>query len=441
MVAAIDKALRPLESAEPFLQSALQQMGTLLEYSDAQQRLADTQLYLVNYSHAPPAVLKGRYFTANCAALYQDRAILLNESYLLETEAAIRSFNLADDLFAIPYLRSDQDLFGLARRISSSPADYVTRLRSLDRLPGRDDGPAESLDSIAMWLLFLVGHELGHLDQRHDQASFGAFVDPHAPPETRVGNAVVKLSRHARELARLGFTLPGFEQGLDDSTPIGSNVKRWREVLADLELKHREWFDAESGADDYATVLVQQLLDRVAATDPARSDQLLVRVVNAVFAAALYQWQRDLSVFLGKLGVRELPSPADLSITLMQKREHYVHAAELFGPVHRFTLLRAILAIDAWLHARGVVKQPIDKAVVRTAPVPQRPPMDANAASACMHREYLLRIHADTAIKIANVGNATGWMLELDEQRTPQLFVMSFESINQSVQRLKGMIR
>jgi hypothetical protein len=119
-----------------------------------------------------------------------------------------------------------------------------------------------------------------------------------------------------------------------------------------------------------------------------------------------------------------------------------VHAAELFGPVHRFTLLRAILAINGWLHARGVVKQPIDKPVSRSAPMPARAPLDAGAASECLRREYLLRIHIDTAIKIANVGSVTGWMQEADEQRgSPQLFVMTFESIAQSMQRLQSMIR
>jgi hypothetical protein len=440
MTTAIDKALRPLESAEPLLQDALKRMGALLEHSDAQNRLAETQLYTVNYSHAPASVLKGPYYTANCAALYKDRVILLNESYLLETEAAIRSFNLGPDLFAIPYLRSDQDLFALVRRVSAHP-DYLGRLRALDRLPGRDDAQEESLDTLAMALLFLVGHELGHLDEGHDQRSFGAFVDPRAPLETKLGNAVVKLSRHARELTRLGFGLPGFEHALDDAA-VGADARRWRETLTDLEARHKQWFDAESAADDFAAVLVQHVLDRIAAIDPVRSDQLLVRGVNALFAMALYQWQRDLDVFLGKLGLRELPTPQDLSILMMQKREHYVHAAELFGPVHRFTLLRAILAINGWLHARGALNRPIDKAVSRTAPVPNRPLLDASAVQHCWRREVLLRIHLDTAIKIANVGSVTGWMLETDVRRgTPQLFVMTFESIARAMQRLHAMSR
>ena len=44
----------------------------------------------------------------------------------------------------------------------------------------------------------------------------------------------------------------------------------------------------------------------------------------------------------------------------------------------------------------------------------------------------------DTAIKIANVGCATGWILDADRKRgTPQMFVMQYETIGQAVARLR----
>ena len=71
----------------------------------------------------------------------------------------------------------------------------------------------------------------------------------------------------------------------------------------------------------------------------------------------------------------------------------------------------------------------------------ERAPLDDDLASQCRQREILLRIHADTAIKVANVGSATGWMLEKDKERgTPQLFMMQFESIAQSVDRLRALM-
>ena len=70
-----------------------------------------------------------------------------------------------------------------------------------------------------------------------------------------------------------------------------------------------------------------------------------------------------------------------------------------------------------------------------------RPALDGNVSSECWQRAYLLRIHVDTANKIANVGSGTGWMLEADKARgSPQLFMMQFESIRQSVNRLRQMI-
>lgn len=438
---AIDTALAPLESTEPFLLRALGEVAGLMEGTEAAAALAGAQLYLVNYRHAPSAVLRGDFFTPNCAALRNADAIIVNEGYLLEIEAAVRSFALAGELLATPYLRSDEDLFGLVERMRTEPGTYVQRLRALDRLPGRPMADSHGLECVAMLAMFLIGHELGHLRQGHDQRAFGAFVDPAAPPEHRVGNAVVKLARHAREFARLGFGLPGFDKAINESSEVGADEKRWREALHDLQVNHERWFDDEADADDHAATLVQQVLDRVAASDEQRADRLLVGVVNALFAAALAQWQSDLGTFLHKVGLDRLSNTRQLSITMMQHRTNYIHAAELFGDVHRFTLLRAILAINGWLHARGVLANPLDKPIRRIEPVRERAPLDDDLASQCRQREVLLRIHADTAIKIANVGSATGWMLEKDKERgTPQLFMMQFESIAQSVDRLRTLM-
>ena len=352
----------------------------------------------------------------------------------------MRSFALAGKLFALPYLRSDEDLFGLVDRVRPDPARYVARLRALDGLPGRPDAQAEAIEAMAMLMAFLVGHELGHLVQGHDQRSFGAFVDPAAALETRVGNAVVKLARHARELARLGFGLPGFEKMIDESSEVGTNERQWRAKLEEIQLNHERWFADETGADDHATVLVQQILDLTAATDPVRADRLLVRLVDALFAAALYHWQRDLAVFLYKVGVQGLPNVGNLIAKMMECRERYIHAAELFGDVHRFTLLRAILAINGLLHARGVHSAPIDRPLRLLESVPVRSELESEVASQCWLREMLLCIHVDTAVKIANVGAGTGWLLETDMARdSPQLFMMGFESIRASVERLRRM--
>lgn len=436
MTRAIDRVLAPLESTDPFLQRALTAMIPLIEGTEAADRLGRIQLYVVDYGRATPDVRKGRYFTHNCAALFDEQAILVNEAYLLEIEAAMRSFGLAGELLSVPYLRSDEDLFGLVDRIRPDPVRYVNRLRLLDRLPGREAAETEVVDSFAMLLIFLIGHELGHLNQGHDQRAFGAFVDQAALPETRLGNAVVKLARHARELTRLGFGLPGFEEVIDESSEVGSNEKHWREVLHDIQVNHQRWFTDEGDADDFATALVQEVLDRTAA-----SDHLLTGLVNALFATAMYHWQRDLSVFMHKVDVGDLSSAQAFTVTMMKSREHYVYAAELFGEVHRFTLLRAILAINAWLHARGVLQAPLDRPVRRIEPIIDRPPLDTNVSSECWQREYLLRIHVDTAVKIANHGSATGWVLEADKARgTQQVFMMHFESIRQSVDRLRRMM-
>lgn len=432
--------LGPLESNDPFLQRALATMASLLEGTDGARRLAGVRIFVCDYTGSPAHVRASRYHTENCAALFDEHAILINEGYLLENEAAMRSFALAGDLLCLPYLRSDEDLFGLVQRVRPDPRAYVTRLRALDDLPGRGGAALEAVHRFALLLAFLVGHELGHLAQRHDQRAFGAFVDADAPPETRLDNAVVRLARHARELARLGFDLSGFEPVIDEDSEVGADEKRRRHALREMQINHERWFADESAADGFATQLVQDILDRIATADPQQSDRGLAGVVDALFAVAMYQWQRDLTVFLSKIGLPGLGNAQALVFKMMEDREHYVHAAELFGDVHRFTMLRAILAIDAWLHARGVLGAPIDQPVRRLEPPGTRAPMAHRDALQCWQREALLRIHLDTAVKIANVGAGTGWMLDAEQARgSPQLFMMQFESIGQSVRRLRRM--
>lgn len=440
MTSSIESALQPLESNDSFLCSAFEAIVPMMAGTEAAKQLDRTQLYLVDYRKAGSDVLNSNYYTDNCCAILDEQAIVVNEGYLLETEAAVRSFELAGDLLSVPYLRSDEDLFGLVDRIRDNTGGYLNRLRSLDHLPGRETAGAEAVESFAMLMVFLIGHELGHLAGGQNQRAFGGFVSLDAPLTTHIGNAVVKLARQARDLARLGFDLPGMEQLIDESSEIGNNEKAWREALHDIQFNHEKWFADESSADDFAVALVQQVLDRVAAKDSARADRLLGSLVNALFAAAMYHWQRDLGVFLEKLGLARLSNAGDLAFIMMQDRKRYINAAELFGEVHRFTLLRAIMAIDRWLNARGVLRQDLDHPVRRIEPVLERPEMEPKIASQCWQREMLLCIHVDTAVKIATVGSATGWLLEADKARGyPQLFFMNFESISDSVKRLQHM--
>ena len=434
----IDDDLAPLASTDPFVQRAVETMLPLLQGTDAASRLSDISLYIVDFRFAPTPIRKGRYYTDNCSALLDEQAIVINQGYLLEAEAAMRSFGLPGELLDTPYLRSEEDMFGLVERIRPDPARYVDRLRALDRLPGREIGDQEAVDGFAMLLMFLIGHELGHLDAGHDQRAFGAYVDPDEGLEAHVGNAVVKLTRHARELADLGFDLPGLNQVINESGEVGANEKTWRDTHQDTYSNHDHWFADEARADRYATVLVQQVLDQVAADDSSRSDYFFSSVVRALFAVALYFWQRDLGEFLHKLGIARLSNTKDLVFAMMIGRQPYLYGAALFGEVHRFTLLRSILAIDGWMHARGLKDEPLDEAVQRLEPLTDRPDMEQSTTRDCLQREFLLRIHIDTANKIAHVGSMSGWILENDIERgTAQIFVMNFEPIDRSVDRLK----
>ena len=435
--------LEPLETRDPFLRRAMEALAQTLAHTDDVDRMGQVQLYVVDYRFAPAALTRGRYFTANCAALRDENAIVVSEIFLLETEAALRSFDQAATVLDIPYLRSDDDLSGLVTRIRPDPRRYVERLRRLAQLSGghgAEDDPM--VGQFAMLLLFFVGHELGHLDQGHDERAFGSFVEPGAPLEQRLDNAVLKLCRHAREFDHFGFGLPGFERALDEGSEIGASARAFREAMEDVDRNHAHWFGDETSADHHAAELVQQYLDHLAAEDPLGADRRLQQIVRALFAAALYQWQRDLGLFTDQLGMGRLGSAHELVVAMMRNREQYIYAASLFGDVHRFTLLRAVLAIDQWLHARGWIDVSLAAPLGRRAAPITWPDADRELRADCVHRSLLLRIHLDTAVKMAHVGCSTGWLKEKDVERgSPQLLMMQFETIAQSVNRLRRMLQ
>jgi len=317
-----------------------------------------------------------------------------------------------------------------------------------------------------MVALFFISHEIGHLVDAVDERSYATFLQPDAPLEHRVANAVIKLCRHADELAKFGFDLPGAQKAVDEDSEIREWERQLAKEIETLKTNHTKWFGDEVSADRQATELLTSYLNDLARSDPFLADQYRYVVVKGLFAAALYSWYGDLLLFGRKMGMDQAPDARTLMLRMMQERETYIRAASLFGEVHRFTLLRATLAIEAVIRAgsdffdrkddsktiwwsreradgdsrRDDTRKWWEKIFVwrPDQKVEDRDVLRDWWQAESLQRYYLLCVMMDTAVKIAYTGCATGWILDVDrKRRSLQLFMMNFESIGVAVQRLR----
>jgi hypothetical protein len=181
------------------------------------------------------------------------------------------------------------------------------------------------------------------------------------------------------------------------------------------------WFQREAAADEYATKTLLECLE-VSSSVTDNSTPGYVLAMRGLFAVAVSSWYKDLLVFIEKLAGPGVPPRAGVLQLLMTKgRGQYIRASSLFGETHRFTLLRAVLAIDKIVRSR-------DRSTSESAP----------GYADAFRRYVLLRILMDAAVKLAFIGSATGWMLEKDAQRgTPQVFMITFFNISEELQLLK----
>lgn len=385
------------------------------------------------------------FFTESCLVNKKVPAVIINDRFLLELEAALRSFEMSGSLLGSQYLKSDEDMFGLVERIELNLEGYLKRLRKMD-LPGTDgrDGAPGIIDELTMAVLFFVCHEIGHLLTDKDQRSYGTFLNPNAKLEDRITNAVVKLCTHTDDFVKYGFGLPGFEKAAQGDSDVRRVAERYRKMDETTYDNDSIWFVDEDVADRKATELVINYLEAISKTDNVSADRQQYILIKALFVAAIYSWYKDLHTFVGKLDRGWTGNASMLSLEMMKAREKYIHAASLFGRDHRFTLLRATLTMEAILKARtDWFNLEKEKRTIWFSGGSSDPPSGQDELpkwwlSECLQRYWLLCISMDTAVKIAHMGCSTGWIKNADKRRgTPQLFMMQFESIRQAVERLR----
>ena len=439
--------LEAYSPTDPVISDVLQRTWSAIVELRAIEPLEKLTLLVMNPAVASADVLASAYFTENCLALRGEMTIVLNERFLLELEGAVRAFAQSESLLGTQYLKSDVQMFGLVRQMQHDPQKFVDRLRRTTARASADPAAeAQIRAELEMVTLFFLGHELGHLLSGHERGAFGAFVDPDEPLESRIDAAVVKLCRHVDEFNEAGFGLPGFQEVANPESGARQIAARYRARYEERYARQEAFFANEEGADEWANRIVIEYLERRSTNDELEGRRSVYLVSRGIFVAALYSWYRDLDAFGNKMEPGTLNDATNLYVTMMKSRAQYIHAASLFGDLHRFTLLRAAKALEAIIRARtDWLDQPAETRSIHSSHAELPPATDPEGRrqwwlSEALRRYVLLCISMDTAVKLANVGCATGWITDMDRKRgTPQLFVMNFEPIGAAVQRLRGL--
>ncbi len=438
--------LAPVESTDPVVQTVAKNVRTILEDLGINKQVPGLQVYFPDFANADFGPVKPVYYTTGCLSVLPS-TVIVNARFLLDTEAAIRSFGLCDVLLNTPYLRNDACMFGLVKRIREDGEGWLKKLRELE--DGQKSDERHAVDELTLTALFFCAHEIGHLKDGVNAGQYAAFLDPRKPLETRLANAAVKLRRHASEFEAYGFDLPGWQAVVKPEHEVFAAAEKLRKPIAGEDEDNAEWFKKEISADDAAVELMIRYLKDL----PARYRWLLIR---GLFAAGMHAWYKDLLAFCEQMDVPRMGAKPMLSFELMKDPQAYISAASLFGDVHRCTILRSALAIQEILNEQekdeGVASGAksggslLDRAaslwsrLFEAGPTPDDP-REQHRKSQSAQRHLLLAIHMDTVVKLAYVGASMPWMAEKKAQRGSEpLLLMEFEAIDQSVARLKEMM-
>jgi len=435
--------LAPLESTDPIVQAVANNIRTAVKDSGVEHEIPGLKIYFPDFSKAKSDATTMASYTKGCQSILPS-IVVVNAHFLLDTEAAIRSFGLYDELFKTPYLRNDACMFGLVKRVREDGNQWLQKLREFEQ--EKKSKQRNEIDELTLTILFFCAHEIGHLKDGVDGGQFVALLNKAAPFENRSANAAVKVRRHASEFEAYGFDLPGWKGAVDPQHEVFAATEKLRLKVKEEDEENADWFKKEISADNAAVkFMIHYLKDQA----PMRRSLL----IRGLFAASLYAWYDDFLTFCEAMNVPRMGTKPMLSFELMRDPEIYIRAASLFGDVHRCTILRSTLAIQEVLNADvndGPKTKASDTFLDRVSALwsnlfgqdeAEKDESNQSWKVQSARRHLLLAIHMDTVVKLAYVGASMPWMKEKEEQRgTPQLMMIEYESIDQSVNRLKRML-
>lgn len=434
--------LQKYESKDGLILDAVESSRQLLGESKVVGKYSKIEVVVCDFSGIEKEQYDALVYTDSCLVILTVPIIIFNEQFLKEVEAAIRSFFMSESLLCTQYFQDDASMFGLVQRISKNPDRYLQRLRGI--MEGEIEDEAAIIEELTMTIFYFLSHEIGHLLAGKDQRNYGAFLDEDAPLEHRIANAVVKMGMHMDDLAKYGFSLGDGPQKDDHFEDIKQVADDLYATVENVMVNHHKWFQDENEADRLANGIIIDYLNNLGLIDEQAADRILHRFVRGLFVAGIYSWFKDLGAFLDKLDVGRTNNSQSLMLEMLKNRERYIQAASLFGDVHRFTLLRANLSIEAVLRARcsWFEEDPATRSIWFSrdpaAPPDDFPDLQLWRQAENLQRYFMLCLLMDTAVKMSFIGYSTGWIKEIDKKRgTPQIFMMSFYSIPHELESLK----
>jgi len=435
------KLLEKMRTKDPIVSSAANQVRKILPSVASNHVEKSVEFYILDYTENCETLPYKNLCTNNCKALirgFETPIIICNADLFYEIEAAIRSF-----LISQQQIPNDEKLFKLVPEIQSDTKGYLTRIRKLyGNFRSTSSLDNQVVAQMKVVMLFLIGHEIGHIKDAGEGRSFINRLNPDAPLEKRVANAVVRMCRHVEEFNELGYDLPGWK----DAADLKSRVRK-----AELQLREKEelmvyyentsqWYQDEVSADKIAAAIILHYLNGLKKIDALEAEHFFI---SNLFFMSVYYLYKDIYNFSIKACGKPMENSSELMICMMKSRDQYIKAASLFGDVHMFFLLRSILAIEKILEQRTdffrtdkcentiwISKEEFEK-------LDKNEQMTTFWYYSNLQKYVLLSIIMDTPIKFAYVGCSTGWFKEIDKQRgTPQLLFLTFETIDQAIQRL-----
>ncbi len=415
---------------------ASKQIKLLADSIDA----GDVRLFVIDFSSLNGDIA-GRYKTDGCKAIFRhvpQPIIICNAAFLLELEAVLRSAH-----FPNRYFQSDEAMFAFVESVGNNPFSHLQRLR--DRKPPPEQNFEEHMvQHMKLLIIFFGAHEVGHIMQNQNNRDYIATMRKDAPLEHKLANSVVKMCMHAEDLNRIGFRLDGFGDVSDTENRIRLIESDLRSTAENAFFNQATIFEIEAQADQVAERLIIDYFNNLELKNKMFALEEQQLFVRSLFFVGVYSWYKDLSTYLVK-GCHPLnvKSSTDFSICMFRNREQYISVSSMFGKVHRSTILRAYIVIEAIVEKRlGFFLLPVDE---RSIWISQKEidQLSQNEAALAIWRAgtlqnyALLQIIMDAPIKLSLVGCATGWFKEIDKKRgSPQGFLIFFETLEQALQRL-----
>jgi hypothetical protein len=434
------------QATDPILRKATDEARQRLRemVPDSAKLSGPLDLYVTAFEDLPPTLYS--YGTNNCTASLtglRNPSVICNSKYLQQAEIAIRAFEEAG-----PLLQREDTLLQFVRSVKVAPQENLDRLRTDQKLAAISDQSSEHIGlHLMLALLFFASHELGHL---MDGVDFSAYGDIQAAAhedafDEQVRSAVLKMCRQTDDFRQAGFDLQGFDsEGIFWSKKIQNIRENFRQQVIQTDTAITRQFAQEDRADTFATQAILRYLSKVERADPEAAIEQQHLLFETLFVLGIFTWYRDLATFMDATCGHQFSSAA-LNLCMMQDRHRYIEASAVFGDVHRFVLLRALLNMRAIIEQRRATFEPPGG--------PTAPPPTLDAIKRMGKREALrevgrigdiqryefLDIIMDTPIKFAFTGCATGWYMEVDKERgTPQLLVLEFDTLEDALQRLTG---